>query len=316
MKKALIIGAAGFVGNYLAEQLLFDGYEVYVTKLVNEIYERENISVFNLDILNADEISDVLNSVHPDVIFHLAAQSSVTLSWKNPQLTIDVNIKGTVNLLEVVRNSKLSPRIILIGSGEEYGFSLTEHCPVSEEAILKPANIYAVTKATQTMLGAIYAKAYNMDIIMVRAFNHIGLRQSEQFVVSDFCKQVAEIEKGLKEPVMFVGNLSVKRDFTDVRDIVKAYCTIVKKGKTGETYNIGSGKSISIQEILNYILTLSKTNIQVKTDENKLRPSDIPVAEADIQKIRSIGWKPEINLNQSLKDILEYWREKIKENNV
>jgi GDP-4-dehydro-6-deoxy-D-mannose reductase len=292
MKRALIIGVGGFVGDYLAERLLLDGFDVSATKLPDEKYTRKNVTVFNLDILNADEFSDVLSTAYPDVIFHLAAQSSVALSWKNPQLTIDINIKGTVNLLEAVKCSGLSPRIILVGSGEEYNL----------------ANIYAITKATQNMLGSLYVKSYNMDIIMVRAYNHIGSRQTEQFVVSGFCKQVAEIEAGLKEPCIYVGNLSAKRDFTDVRDVVNAYSLISQHGKSGETYDIGSGKAVEIREILDFILELSDADIQVITDEKKLRPIDIPVIEADITKIRSLGWQPTIELRQSLTDILEYWR--------
>jgi len=311
MKKALVIGAAGFVGDYLSERLLQDGYDVYATKLQNEVYSRDNVAVFNLNILKINEISEILNTICPDIIFHLAAQSSVALSWKNPALTVDINIKGTLNLLESIRKSKLSLKTILIGSSEEYGFSFTECCPITEDACPKPTNIYALTKATQNMLGAIYAKAYNMDIVMVRAFNHIGPRQTEQFVVSDFCKQVAEIEKNLKEPCIYVGNLSAKRDFTDVRDIVNAYSIIAKSGQSGETYNIGSGKAVSIQDILNLILNLSTVNIKVVEDNKKLRPSDIPIAEADVQKITSLGWKPSIDINQSLNDIINYWRKRV-----
>jgi len=312
MKNVLITGVAGFVGDYLAEHLLAQDYAVYATKLASEDYVKENVTVSNLDILNFDEITETLSRVRPEIIFHLAAQSSVALSWKNPQLTIDINIKGTVNLLEAIRQSGLSPRIILIGSGEEYGFSFIENNSVSEAVFPKPANIYAVTKAVQTMLGTLYSKSYNMDVINVRAFNHIGPRQSEQFVVSDFCKQVAEIERGLKAPCIYVGNLSAMRDFTDVRDIIKAYCVIAEKGAIGETYNVGSGKAVSIQEILEIILSFSSVDIQVVVDESKLRPSDIPIAQADIQKICNIGWKPTIDLKQSLTDILNYWRNEIK----
>jgi GDP-4-dehydro-6-deoxy-D-mannose reductase len=308
MSGALIVGVAGFVGDYLAERLLSEGYGVCATKLRSETYARENVTVSDLDILDVDGISEALDRMRPDFIFHLAAQSSVPASWKNPQLTVEINIKGTVNLLETVKSAAVKPRVILIGSGEEYGFSFNERRPVSEDACPKPANIYAVTKAAQNMMGALYSKSYGMDIISVRAFNHIGAKQSPQFVVSDFCKQVAEIEKGLREPVIYVGNLSAKRDFTDVRDIVGAYAAIAERGKTGETYNVGSGKSVSVQYVLDYLLSLSTADIRVVVDENKLRPSDIPVVEADIQKIAAIGWKPEIGLETSLGDILEYWR--------
>jgi len=311
MPKALIIGVAGFVGDYLAEQLQFEGYNVYATKSQKGRYEREGVAVYDLDILEYTKVMETIIGVSPNLIFNLAAQSSVALSWQNPQLTVDVNIKGTVNLLEAVKVSGLLPRIMLIGSGEEYGCSLSEHCPVSESVFPKPASIYAITKATQNMLGELYSKVYNMEIVSVRAFNHIGPRQSAHFVISDFCKQVAEIENGLRAPVIYVGNLDAKRDFTDVRDIVRAYCVLAKSGQTGVTYNVGSGKSISIQKILEIILNLSSAKIQVVVDERKLRPTDIPIVEADIAKVRGMNWAPEIDIHESLTNILDYWRKEI-----
>ena len=212
--KALIVGGAGFVGNYLINHLRNDcKWSVYVTKMQNENIVDKDIQVFDINILNKDEIVTLLNKIKPDYIFHLAAQSSVAVSWKNPALTIDVNIK-LVNLLDAIRELT-KPRILLIGSGEEYGHIKEEETPIKENNATRPGNIYAATKVAQNLIGKIYSDAYNMDIIMVRAFNHIGPNQSPIFVVADFCKQVAEIEKGLKEPIIKVGNLSAKRDFTD-----------------------------------------------------------------------------------------------------
>lgn len=237
---------------------------------------------------------------------------------------MDVNVKGCVNILEAVKEIKAerenrtgnvqkkhgwNPRILLVGSSEEYGPSLEKENPVTENQALRPGNIYAATKACQGMLGSIYAKAYQMDVIMVRAFNHIGPKQAPLFVVSDFCKQVAEIEKGIKEPVIQVGNLSAKRDFTDVRDIVRAYALLVQKGAAGETYNVGSGQAIAIQELLDKILELSTRKIKVEIDQNKLRPVDVPIVEADVSKlVNDTGWKRKYELESTLKDILEYWR--------
>jgi len=284
--KALIIGGAGFVGSYLIDHLKQDcGWTVYVTKLENEVIERTDIEVFNLNILEKGSVSALLNRTRPDYIFHLAAQSSVSLSWKNPTLTIDVNIKGTVNVLEAIRELDYNPRILLIGSGEEYGHVQPEEIPINESNAIRPGNIYAATKACQNMIGKIYADAYQMNIIMVRAFNHIGPKQAPMFVVADFCKQVAEIENGLREPVIRVGNLNVKRDFTDVRDVVKAYSVLIQKGTPGEIYNVGSGKAISIDEILHKILTFSEHPISVVIDEKKFRPLDTPIVEADITKL-------------------------------
>ena len=206
--KSLIIGGAGFVGTHLIRYLNNEmKHKVVVTKMPTEnISITENIQVLNLDILDKDMILEVFEQVKPDYIFHLAAQSSVALSWKNPALTIDVNIKGTVNILDALRESGIKARILLIGSGEEYGKVLENEIPIQENNMLRPGNIYAATKVCQNMIGKIYVDAYNLDIIMVRAFNHIGTNQAPEFVVSDFCKKVAEIEVGKSDPVIKVGN--------------------------------------------------------------------------------------------------------------
>ena len=176
-------------------------------------------------------------------------------------------------------------------------------------SVVRPGNIYAATKACQNMIGKIYADGYDLDIMMVRAFNHIGPNQAPMFVVADFCKQVAEIERGEKEPIIYTGNLSAKRDFTDVRDVVRAYGLLIQKGKKGETYNIGSGHAIAIQEILDNILEFSKTKIKSEVDSSKIRPVDVPIIEADTTKIRACtGWNPEISLDTTLLETLEYWR--------
>ncbi|MED9971012.1 MAG: GDP-mannose 4,6-dehydratase, partial [Lachnospira sp.] len=240
--KALVIGGGGFVGPYLVRHLTDDlGYEVTVTKTVKETLTMDNATVRNLDILDMEQIRTLLEEEKADYLFHLAAQSSVAYSWKNPTLTVDVNIKGCINLLEAIRLVDKKPRVLLIGSGEEYGHIKKDECPIIEDNVVRPGNIYAATKSCQNMLGRIYSDAYNLDIMMVRAFNHIGPNQTPMFVVADFCKQVADIEKGKQEPVINVGNLSAKRDFTDVRDVVKAYAKLVAGGKRGETYNVGTG---------------------------------------------------------------------------
>lgn len=308
--KALIIGGAGFVGGYLMDHISRDyGWSISVTKLENESILHENVSVFNLNILDKSAVVNLLEEVRPDYIFHLAAQSSVALSWKNPSLTVDVNIKGSINVLDAVRELNYNPRILLIGSGEEYGHILPEETPIKENNAVRPGNIYAATKACQNMIGKIYSDAYQMDIVMVRAFNHIGPKQAPMFVVADFCKQVAEIEKGLREPIIKVGNLSAKRDFTDVRDVVRAYTMLIQKGKTGETYNVGSGKAIKIEEILEMILSFSTADIKVEVDKDRLRPIDVPIIESDITKLKECtGWDRQIGLETTIIDTLEYWR--------
>lgn len=310
--KALIIGAAGFVGGYLIRELKAAGWEVHATCLPNEEI-KEECPVHTLDILKKEDISPLLDDIKPDIVYHLAAQSSVSVSWKRPQLTAEINVVGSINVLEAVRDAeKKDIRLVLIGSGEEYGYIREGACPLSESEPLNPGNIYAATKACQDMLGKIYTRAYKMDIIMVRAFNHSGPAQSNIFVISDFCRQIAEIEKGMKEPVIRVGNLSAKRDFTDVRDVVRAYRLLGEKGVSGNVYNVGRGKAVEIQYILDTALSYADQPIEVKRDPARMRASDIPLIEPDVSHIfEDTGWRAEITMEQTIRDTLDYWRKKL-----
>ncbi|MBR3524820.1 MAG: GDP-mannose 4,6-dehydratase [Lachnospiraceae bacterium] len=312
-KKALIIGAAGFVGGYLLRHLREErGCDVVVTKLPGEVLDAADAKVCELNILDKESIIELLFAERPDEVYHLAAQSSVSVAWKNPQLTVDVNVKGAVNLLEALRELYFKPRVLLVGSGEEYGHIKPGATPIDEETLLDPGNIYAATKACQNMLGRIYSRAYDLELIMVRAFNHIGPGQAPIFVVSDFCKQAVEIEKGLREPVMRVGNLSARRDFTDVRDVVRAYGLLAEHGAAGQTYNVGSGHAVEIREILQTIIERCGAEIKVETDPAKIRPVDVPVIEADITKLReATGWEPQIPLERTIDEVLAYWRERV-----
>lgn len=312
MKKALIIGAAGFVGNYLIDHIQKNCiWSIAVTKMAGEVIEKEKIETYDLDILDMKSIQQRLEEIRPDYIFHLAAQSSVALSWKNPALTVDVNVKGTLNVLDAIRHLDYTPRILLIGSGEEYGHVTIQEIPIAEDNMVRPGNIYAATKVCQNLMGKIYADAYGMDLLSVRAFNHIGPNQAPMFVVSDFCKQVADIEKGLQEPVIRVGNLSAKRDFTDVRDVVRSYVMLMELGTAGETYNVGSGSAVAIQDILERILSLSEVPIKIEVAAEKLRPVDVPIIEADVSKlVGCTGWTREIPLETTLRETLDYWRKR------
>lgn len=310
MKKVLIIGSAGFVGNHLIDYILANrkDWQITATKMPREVIDK-SVAVRDLDITKPEEIDALLAEVQPDYIYHLAAQSSVALAWKNPQLTIQINIVGTVNLLDAVRKLEKQPRMLLIGSGEEYGHVRPDEVPIVEDNNTRPGNIYAVTKVTQNMIGHLYYEAYGMDIMSTRSFNHTGPNQTPQFVVPDFCKQVAEIEKGRKDPVIYTGNLSAKRDFTDVRDVVRAYCLLMEKGRAGETYNVGCGHAVEIRSILDLILSHSSMKIRVETDPARLRPVDVPIIEADITKLtEDTGWKPEISLDQTITETLEVYR--------
>lgn len=306
--RALIIGGAGFVGGYLIRELSSKGCEVHATCLENENIN-ENCAVHKLDILKKDDVSGIIKEISPDVVYHLAAQSSVALSWKIPQTTAEINIVGAINVLEAIREYGGKTKLIMIGSGEEYGCIDPDSCPIAESEPLDPNNIYAVTKAAQEMAAKVYARAYRMDIVMVRAFNHSGPRQSSAFVISDFCRQIAGIERGLMPPEMYVGNLSAKRDFTDVRDIVRAYGLLAEKGVSGKVYNVGRGNAVSIRYILDTAISMSDSEIEVKNDPERMRASDIPVIEPDVSEIfRDTGWKAEISVEQTIEDTLNYWR--------
>ncbi len=307
--KALITGADGFVGAHLIAALRASGWEVAATKLRDNRKEENDVSVYQLDILNDQGLRDCLTAVQPDVVYHLAAQSSVADSWQNPARTVDVNIKGSLHLLEALRSEKSHARVLLIGSAEEYGTPVLQEAVLEENLALQPRNIYAVSKVAQNMIGKIYADAYNLDIVMVRAFNHIGPGQSRSFVVPDFCWQIVQMERGLQEPVLKVGNLEAKRDFTDVRDVVRAYQLLAAKGEKKKTYNVGSGSVLSIAQLLSHLLLLARIKIKVVVDQNRLRPLDVPSIQADNSSlVVTTGWQPTIDWRQSLSDTLEYWR--------
>ena len=309
--KALVTGATGFVGPYLVKEIkksLFCEVITATSRATASLGIGEDKTV-QLNILDKEQISEILLSERPDYIFHLAAQSSVALSWKDPKSTVDINIIGAINLINAIQQSGYTPRVLIVGSSEEYGRVRESDIPIRENTVLIPGNVYAVTKACQNMMAAIYSRAYGMQLVMTRSFNHIGPGQSPQFVVADFCSQAVEIEKGLREPVIQVGNLSAKRDFTDVRDVVKAYCRLIQYGNPGETYNIGSGHAVAVQDILDIILAQTKAEVKVEIDPAKLRPVDVPVIEADISKLyRDTGWKPAISLVQTISDTMQYWR--------
>ena len=308
--KALIIGATGFVGPYLAEAIKKYMYcDVTVTKLPHEKLSIPGVQIIDLNILDEGQLMSVISDEQPDYIFHLAAQSSVSRSWENPSLTVDVNVKGAINVLDTLLSLRSGIRVLVVGSGEEYGYVDEKMIPINEGAALEPGNVYAVTKATQNMMATIYAQAYGLSLTMTRSFNHIGPGQTDRFVISSFCSQVVKIEKGLQEPVIRVGNLTARRDFTDVRDVVHAYTMLAQYGKPGETYNVGRGEAVAIQDVLRLILSKSTMDIDVYVDPERLRPVDVPVIEADITKIkRDTGWKPEISLEKSIEDTLDYWR--------
>ena len=314
--KALITGISGFAGSYLAEFLLDKKYKIFGTFYDKSTFSNLNgcmdkIEIFECDIRNYNNLKKIIEKVRPDEIYHLAAISFVPTSLMNPKLTFDTNLYGTLNLYQAVIEQKINPKILFVGSADEYGIVNENDLPINENCPLQPVNPYSISKASADYLSHFYFKSYDLNIVRVRPFNHIGPRQSPEFVCSNFSKQIVEIEKGMKEPVIMVGNLEAKRDFTDVRDIVRAYWLAIQKGKSGDVYNICSGKAVSIKEILDKLLSMSKKNIKVKQDLNRMRSSDIPILLGNSTKFwKQTSWEQGIPFEKTLRYILGYWRER------
>lgn len=308
--KVFITGATGFVGCYLIELLDSPEYTIYGTSFP-ERPEAENI--FFMDVRSEEEIFRVIKEKKPDWVFHLAAVSNVKHSWEKRRETLEINIVGTFNLFEAIRKFAPLARVLFVSSSDVYGVSSAAGGALCEEEPTQAVNPYAYTKLCGEILSRFYAQIENMDIVIARSFPHTGPGQSPDFVCSDWASQIARIEKGLAEPVIKVGNISVQRDFLDVRDVVKAYALLMEKGKTGEVYNVCSGKSVLLKEILNILLSFSSKAIEIQVDSQKLRKSDISLLFGDNRKIKQeLSWEPEIPLKQSLFDLLEYWRGKVK----
>src|SRR6266568_928210 len=313
--RILITGCTGFVGSHLVEQCrkrypqaeLFGitGHQTYQTVTPG----MSDIKIWVADIKQPEAIRKVVAMSQPDLIIHLAAQSSVSASWRDPFGTLKVNAGGTIHLLEALRSEQLTPRIVLIGSGEQYGMVRAEENPIGEECVFRPANPYAVSKAAQDLYGYQYFVAYGLPILRMRPFNHFGPRQPATFVMANFARQIGLIEAGKAEPVLLVGNLRARRDFLPVEDVVDAYLAIAEHGHPGEAYNVGSGQARSIGEILNLLLAFAKISIQVREDPGRLRPVDVPLLVADTSRLRThTDWKPSVDFELALQRTLDYWR--------
>ncbi|MFH1850447.1 MAG: GDP-mannose 4,6-dehydratase [archaeon] len=314
--RALITGISGFVGSHLSDLLLDKGYEVYGTlrwrsNTANIRHIKDKLNLIQADLNDSHSIYKVLNEVQPNEIYHLAAQSFVPTSWIAPNNTIETNVIGTVNLFEAVRKSDIDVRIQVACSSEEYGLVKEDEIPIKETNPFRPLSPYGVSKVAQDMASYQYFRSYGIKAIITRGFNHTGPRRGEVFVCSSFSKQIAEIERGAK-PEIHVGSLQARRDFTDVRDMVKGYYLAVQKGKPGERYNICSGTAWSIQKVLDTLLSMTKADIKVIPDPERMRPSDVPILLGDCTKFyEATGWKPTIPFEQTLRDLLEYWRETV-----
>lgn len=304
--KALITGSRGFVGGYLRKELEASGYEVIGLDIT------EDQDTIQADLLNAKQVSNAIASVQPDVVFHLAGQASVAQSWKIPQKTVEVNVIGTINLMEAVRTVIAEIPMVLIGSSDEYGQLGAAGVSVSEEMELRPQTPYAVSKKAQEEIAQVYVQAHGMHICMTRSFNHGGPGQRTGFLIPDFASGIVAVERGEKDRLL-VGNLSARRDFTHVRDVVRAYRLIAERGTPGTVYNVGAGKTYSAQEILDQLSAMAECPIPVEQDPSKMRPSDTPVICCDHSRLtRDTGWEPEISMETILQETLEEWRKTYK----
>lgn len=319
MKKILITGVTGFVGKYVAEALVDSpDVEVHGTYFSEDGRTRlgdleRKLLLHKVDLTQKKEVESLIADILPDQIYNLAAQTSPSESMKDPEKTLSTNILSELYLFEALKEKKLeNTRVLAIASAEVYGKVSSEDLPIDERTQFRPISPYAVSKIGTDFLALQYFLTHKLQIIRVRPFNHIGPGQQPKFVLPMFAKQIADIEKGLQEPVMKVGNLKARKDFSDVRDIVRAYVLLMEKGEAGEVYNIGAGKSISIQEMLDILLSLSEKEIKVEVDQSLVRPIDVEDMYADISKIKTAtGWTPLISIEETMKDTLDYFRKVI-----
>lgn len=325
IKKVLITGITGFVGSHLADYILENFPKVEIVGLARWRSPTENIRhildkvTLELgDLLDPYSVKTIVSKHKSEIIFHLAAQSYVPYSFSSPVATLTTNVIGTCNLLETVKELKLAsgydPIVHMCSSSEVYGQVREDEVPITEDVPLRPASPYAVSKVAEDRLAFQYWLSWGIKSIITRMFTHTGPRRGEVFVVSNFAKQIARIEAGLQPPVLKVGNLESVRTFSDVRDAVKAYWLLVNKCAPGEVYNIGGVETMTIREMLNRLLKLSKVkDITIEVDPSRLRPSDVTLQIPCIDKfVKVTGWKPEIKLEKTLEDTLDYWRDYLK----
>lgn len=307
--KALLIGINSFLGMHLSKWLVASGDEVYGT--VNEgQYNGVAVKrVYRADTTSMPDLERVVARVCPDVIYHIAGVSSTACSWMKPSLTFDINVAGTINLLNCVARHCKSATVLLVGTSEQYGIVERENCPIAEDFPQRPNSPYAISKHTQEQLGALYKQAYDIKIVMTRTFNLIGAYQQIGYEALDICKQISNAEKGLAQGVIRVGDASIIRDYIDVRDAVKLYRLLALNGRCGEVYNVGSGKGHSVKEIADMVFPFASCKVALHEDQSKRKADTIPVSYADMSKAKNeFNWSPQIPIKQSLEDTLNFFR--------
>jgi GDP-4-dehydro-6-deoxy-D-mannose reductase len=314
--QALITGIGGFAGSHLADYLLAKTNWQIVGCVLNECdtpaHLQGQVTCRIVDLCDPRAVRQMLEDIAPDFIFHLAALANVGASWHDPWPTLENNIRAQLNLLEGLVRMGANPRVMIVSSNEVYGLVQAHELPINEENPLRPNSPYAVSKIAQDMLGLQYYLSYQLSIVRVRPFNHIGPRQAPGFVAPDFARQIAQAEVGQRPPRMQVGNLEARRDFTDVRDVVRAYYLAATQGTPGDVYNIGSGRSHAVQELLDVLQSHSRVKITIEPDPARLRPSDVPEVRCDAGKFRALtGWELSIPFETSLRDVLDDWRARV-----
>jgi GDP-4-dehydro-6-deoxy-D-mannose reductase len=313
----LITGAGGFVGGHLVTYLTRATDSRLHGTLISEAERYPALSaacpdLWTLDLRDPAAVREMLQAVRPERIFHLAGQAYVPRSFDHPWDTLETNIRGTLNLLRAVQELDLPTRVLVVGSAEIYGVVRPDQLPLTEDTPFAPSSPYSVSKVAQDMLALQYTLAYRIFTIRMRPFNHIGPGQNDRFAASNWAMQIAEIEAGKREPVVYVGDLSAARDFTDVRDVVRAYVLALDRGEPGGVYQVCSGQAHTMQSILDKLISLSHVSIEVRVDAQRLRPTDIPILVGDYSRLRNrTGWQPEIPIDQSLRDVLDNWRQRV-----
>ena len=311
--RALITGINGFVAGHLAEHLLAAGRcEVWGLGRSAQLALpslRERVQVVQADLNDAQATERAILAARPQVIYHLAGQPFVPESFRDPAATLATNTLGALHIFLALIAHRLDARVLVVGTNEEYGQIGAADLPIGEGCPLRPTSPYGVSKAAQSLLAQQYHLSHGLDVVRVRPFTHIGPRQNERFVTAAFARQIARIERGLQPPVVQVGNLSARRDFTDVRDMVRAYALAVEHGERGAVYNAGSGSALMIRELLDLLLEASSASVEVRPNPDLMRPIDIPLVVCDAALLRErTGWAPQIPIRQTMGDILDYWR--------
>jgi len=315
---AFITGIAGFAGSFLAEELLAHGYTVSGSTNTKEPLRnlkdiQKKLNLVELDITNAKKTEQIVIRLKPDYMFHLAAIASVGKSFEMERLTFDVNLSGTVNLLEAAKQTRSLKRFLFVGSADCYGKFSPVNKTLRENQPLNPISPYGISKAAAEQTSLYYFRQHGLPVVITRAFTHSGPRQTDSFFVPSFAKQVAMIEAGIQKPIISVGDLSARRDISDVRDIVSGYRLAVEKGVPGEIYQLSSGKSVEVKKLLEGLVSLSSAKIKVGVDKARLRKSDIPILRGDNRKaVEQLGYKSRYSVRETLQETLQYWRTEVR----